>query len=228
MPPLPNPNPNPMPALRSPSPSDSEGEDPTLLLAAGTQSRLRRRPAVAVHVRPDQDSVPPVALFCGAEQQEELPTEEDDWWDAHRPAQIPFLPMPLDDTPPPRPRKRPRTSNGCGARVHAAAHPARAGGRWIGFPEGVAGTVIPLETQYFPSLDSAALGLGRSAGCRACTVEGVGCAVCGNPLGALQTPCRAHRTSTARPNSMGQRHYIFLPCAVSPPISEDVGVGSSR
>ncbi|KAJ7810717.1 hypothetical protein B0H14DRAFT_2862489 [Mycena olivaceomarginata] len=201
-----------MPMLLSPSPSETESEtdDPTLLLAAGTQSRLRRRPAVAVHARllPDS-SAPGTAIFCGAEHHTDPAT--DDWWDARRPALIPFLPLPLDEdrAPPMSQTRTPRTSTGCGARVHTAAHAARGGAHWVGYPEHAERTVVRLESQYFAETDRVALGL-DVAGC-GCVVEGVGCAVCGNALGALHMPCRVHQPRK------GQAHYVFLSAAVSPP-----------
>ncbi|KAF8144230.1 hypothetical protein K438DRAFT_587588 [Mycena galopus ATCC 62051] len=210
-----------MPMLLSPSLSETESEpetdDSVLLLAAGAQSRLRRRPAVAVHARllPDS-SAPGRTLSCGA--QLEVDPALDDWWDARRPASVPFLPLPFDRerTTPPCTRA-PRTSTGCGARVHGAAHSTRGGGHWVGYPDGVQRTVVKLEGQYFTEQDRSALGL-EVAGC-GCVVAGVGCAVCGNALGALHTPCRVHQSRK------GQEHYIFLPGAVSPPIKD---AGSSR
>ncbi|KAJ6540739.1 hypothetical protein B0H19DRAFT_1176178 [Mycena capillaripes] len=207
-----------IPMLLSPSPSETESEpdtdDPTLLLAAGTQSRLRRRPAVAVHARllPDS-SAPGTAIFCGVEQYADPAI--DTWWDTQHPAVVPFLPSPLDNeqsTPQQLRTKVPHRSTGCGGRLHASAHAARGGGRWVGYVEGVERTVVPLESQYFAPRDRSTLGLG-AAGC-GCVVEGVGCAVCGNALGALHTTCRAHQSRK------GQTHYVFLPGAVSPPIKD--------
>ncbi|KAJ7186101.1 hypothetical protein C8R46DRAFT_390073 [Mycena filopes] len=178
----------PMPMLLSPSASSaSETEsdadtdadvDPTqVLLAAGTQSRLRRRPAVAVHparqVRLPDAGVPGTTLFCGAEI-ELGGGEEEEWWDAHRPAVPRFLPDDSEVAPPPQPH-RVRKSTGCGARVHASAHSARAGGRWVGAVQGVEGTVVRLESGYFAERDRAALGI-AGAGC-GCNIEGVGCAI---------------------------------------------------
>ncbi|KAJ7028987.1 hypothetical protein C8F04DRAFT_47567 [Mycena alexandri] len=205
-----------MPMLLSPSASSTESDadtdvdDPTLLIAAGTQSRLRRRPAVAVHARqllPDT-SAPGTVLFCGAERYAVDPAA-DDWWDARRPAVPQFLPD--DGTPPPSQFTRPpRKSSGCGERVHNSAHSARAGGRWMATVEGVQSNVVRLESGYFAEKDRAGLGL-AVAGC-GCNVEGVGCAICGNALGALHTPCRVHQPRK------GPAHYVFLPESVSPPI----------
>ncbi|KAJ6603590.1 hypothetical protein DFH09DRAFT_1354719 [Mycena vulgaris] len=206
-----------MPSLLSASDTETE-DDPTLVLAAGHRSRLRRRPAVVVHARPQdstaQPSAPPRALACGAEHAR---LADAGWWDPQRPPAVPFLPLPLD---PPledgAPSSQARTSSGCGARVHAAGHPARVGMRWFGDVEGVGRMVIALDAQYFTEGDRMALELGRQR-C-GCTVEGVGCAICGNALGALHTPCPAHRAMPSHANPRkGQTHYIFLASAVSPP-----------
>ncbi|KAJ6472839.1 hypothetical protein C8R47DRAFT_720438 [Mycena vitilis] len=209
-----------MPMLLSPSPSETdsegEGEDSTLLLAAGTHSRLRRRPAVAVHARLLPDSrAPGTVLWCGAPQTQTPDPAVDGWWDARRPAAVPFLPLPLDDDDDAAPQSTSaRASSGCGGRVHGGAHAARGGGRWVGYVGGVERTVVPLAAEYFARGDGAALGLGLGeAGC-GCSVRGVGCAVCGNVLGALHTPCRTHQSRK------GQVHYVFLPNAVSPPIED--------
>ncbi|KAF7351643.1 hypothetical protein MSAN_01596900 [Mycena sanguinolenta] len=206
-----------MPMLLSPSGSETESEpeteDSVLLLAAGAQSRLRRRPAVAVHARllPD-NSAPGTALLCGSEHDPD--PAEDDWWDARRPAAVPFLPLPFDQerTSPQPGTRAPRTSSGCGAPIHARAHATRGGGHWVGYTEDVERTVVRLDSQYFSAEDRSALGL-ETAGC-GCVVDGVGCAVCGNALGALHTPCHVHQSRK------GQAHYVFLPSAVSPPIKD--------
>ncbi|KAJ7451280.1 hypothetical protein B0H11DRAFT_2076371 [Mycena galericulata] len=155
-------------------------------------------------------TAPGIALSCGAEHEADPAT--DDWWDARRPAVVPFLPwpseQPQDRTEPQRP---PRRSTGCGARVHPRAYAARDGGHWVGYVDGMERTVvIRLDGQYFRK--RSALGLGGAA-C-GCVADGVGCAVCGNALGALHIPCRVHRTNT------GPAHYVFLPSAVSPSIKD--------
>ncbi|KAJ7458984.1 hypothetical protein FB451DRAFT_1563820 [Mycena latifolia] len=205
--------------------SDTEQEDdadPMLVLAAGTHSHLRRRPAVVVHTdgaldAPDIDPAPePSALWCGAAR--DVPPEEEDWWDAHRPAAVPFLPLPFDSpVPAPVPVRAPRRkSSGCGARVHIAAHPARTRCYWVGWSEGVEGTVVPLGAEYFAGTARELRFEWRRCGC---TVEGVGCAVCGNALGARHAPCPAHTIAVHVPvPRKGAPHYVFLADAVSPPI----------
>ncbi|KAJ7452954.1 hypothetical protein B0H11DRAFT_2201077 [Mycena galericulata] len=177
-----------MTMLPSPSPSETEFQtqinDSTHLLTA-----------------------PGIALSCGAEHDADPAT--DDWWDARRPAVVPFLPWPSEQ-PQDRtePRRPPRRSTGCGARVHPRAQAARDGGHWVGYVDGMERTVvIKLDGQYFRK--RSALGLG-GAGC-GCVADGVGC---GNALGALHIPCRVHRTHK------GPAHYVFLPSAVSPSIKD--------
>ncbi|KAJ7834554.1 hypothetical protein B0H14DRAFT_3461987 [Mycena olivaceomarginata] len=186
-------------------------DDSPHLPAAGAQSRLRRHPAVAVHARllPD-GTAPGILLSCGVEHEADPAT--DDWWDARRPAVVPFLPwpseQPQDRTVPQRPSRR---STGCGARVHPRARAARDGTCWVGYVDGMERTVvIRLDDQYFRKRSVLRFG---NAGC-GCVVDGVGCAVCGNALGALHIPCRAHQTRR------GPAHYVFLPSAVSPSIED--------
>ncbi|KAJ7199366.1 hypothetical protein GGX14DRAFT_545068 [Mycena pura] len=202
--------------------SDPDPDEPSLLLAAGTHSRLRRRPAV---VRQHQLHIgPSTALVCGAERAPADPAS-DTWWDARRPAIVPSLPSPLDGAAPVAIAipARPPSTTGCGARVHAGAQAARSRGRWMGPVDGVAATVVPLADDYFSEEDRSVLEL-RAEGC-GCRVDGVGCAICGNSLGALFTPCAAH---TSR-SSARQTHYTFLPVAVSPPIWDaDLQVPEAR
>ncbi|KAF8144506.1 hypothetical protein K438DRAFT_2029145 [Mycena galopus ATCC 62051] len=110
-------------------------------------------------------------------------------------------------------------SNGCGARVHGAVSLPRQSRNlnqlhcWYGEEENVAETVVPLERIYFPQTLREVLDL-RDDTC-GCVMKGVGCAVCGNPLGAVQTHCSTHsfRGSTALPKSST---YFFGPSAVTP------------
>ncbi|KAJ7348522.1 hypothetical protein DFH08DRAFT_1000436 [Mycena albidolilacea] len=198
-----------VPMLPSSSPSETESQAQT---DDSTHLLLRHRPpAVAAHARLLPDSTAPgITLSCGAEH--EIDPATDDWWDARRPAVVPYLPwpseQPQDRTSPQRP---PCRSTGCGARVHPRAHAARDGGHWVGYVDGMERTVvIRLDGQYFRERSALVLG---GAGC-GCVVDGVGCAVCGNALGALHIPCRVHRTRK------GPAHYVFLPSAVSPSIKD--------
>ncbi|KAJ6481379.1 hypothetical protein DFH09DRAFT_1335735 [Mycena vulgaris] len=98
--------------------------------------------------------------------------------------------------------------NPCGARIHAAAIPIHKGGVWTGNLGGVAPCVIPLEEKYVPAETATRM---AAPGCDACGCEYgyVGCAMCGNPLGILFTPCPSHL-------SAGPPIYSFLASAVSP------------
>ncbi|KAF7353759.1 hypothetical protein MVEN_01061300 [Mycena venus] len=168
------------------------------ILRSGEDSRLRR-------YRPDRtDTVasPTVVLFCGADQE----TEAD--WDEHRPWVVEMLP----ETAPPPARKRQKRSNGCGARVHTRAVADR---RWRGLVKGVSVDVVGLADKYFTSDMKRELMLGKER-C-GCSRTGVGCAICGNPLGALLTPCERHAPSSPTSN-FSSSHYTFLHAAVSPPL----------
>ncbi|KAJ6497137.1 hypothetical protein C8R47DRAFT_1318095 [Mycena vitilis] len=192
------------PRPRSSTPTQesmSEEIDLLEILRSGEDSRQRRyRPDRLAH---DLSASPAVVLFCGADQDG---TDLD--WDEHRPWVVAMLP----ETEPPPARKRQKRSNGCGARVHAAAVPDR---RWRAQAEGASGDVVDLDDVYFSSDMKRELLMGKErCGCRR---TGVGCAICGNPLGALFTPCTRH-APTSPSTSFSASHYTFLRAAVSPPI----------
>ncbi|KAJ7778717.1 hypothetical protein DFH07DRAFT_795727 [Mycena maculata] len=168
------------------------------ILRSGEDSRLRRhRPE-----RSDALSLPSVVLFCGADQD----TEAD--WDEHRPWVVEMLP----GTEPPPARKRQKRSNGCGARIHTCAKADR---RWRGLLEGVSVDVVAMQDKYFTADMKRELMLGKEERC-GCARNGVGCAICGNPLGALLTPCARHAPSSA--TNFSTPHYTFLRTGVSPPL----------
>ncbi|KAJ6559008.1 hypothetical protein B0H10DRAFT_1967103 [Mycena sp. CBHHK59/15] len=104
-----------------------------------------------------------------------------------------------------------QTLGGCGAQVHMRGSCAVRHWQWYGDEDAISPTVVPLETRYFSREQRAALTRGRRCGCR---LEGVGCAVCGNPLGAQHKP-------SAQFSSCSHQHdaYLFLSSAVSPHIS---------
>ncbi|KAJ7063574.1 hypothetical protein C8F01DRAFT_1251101 [Mycena amicta] len=143
----------------------------------------------------------PVALFCGADNGIE--------WDERRPCRIQVVPD--EETSPPR--KRQRRSNGCGTRVHGEAYPDK---RWTGLPDGVSRDVIHLGDEYFSSSAKRELMLGKGR-CE-CTRTGMGCAICGNPLGAFFRPCERHFSLLSHSSMLSQQHYVFLGSAVSPPL----------
>ncbi|KAJ7347227.1 hypothetical protein DFH08DRAFT_936817, partial [Mycena albidolilacea] len=101
-----------------------------------------------------------------------------------------------------------RRSSGCGAQVHIRA--SAEFGLWTGLAHRQAYTVIPLDAQYVSNEAVALLARPGRQGC-GCANEFVGCAVCGNHLGARLTPCTAHVLS------LGPGTYTFLPSSVSPP-----------
>ncbi|KAJ7462469.1 hypothetical protein FB451DRAFT_1370915 [Mycena latifolia] len=170
-------------------------------------SRLRRPPAVVLRA-PTLESV---AIVCGAEASCDVFSDD---YDEHRPWALQILPE-APAPPPPPPRKRPPAprSSGCGARVHGAVCIMRRSRCWFGWGAGLASTVVPLEAGYFPAALAEALDLRDGNGGRAacgCGVSGVGCAVCGNPLGTRQSYCSHHA-----PSSAGRDGFVFLTSAVS-------------
>ncbi|KAF7369503.1 hypothetical protein MVEN_00280100 [Mycena venus] len=158
---------------------------------------------------PDPDTIHPdsiqdidggyVVLFCGLDVESDVPS-------ASKASQPQVLPSPPSPTAEP-PQKRQKRSTGCGTRVHIRARAAR---HWRGSVSGASADVIPLERTYFAPEAIKHLNL-HEKNC-GCAIRGVGCRVCGNPLGALETWCGQHRSSDP---SMA---YAFLPCAVSPPL----------
>ncbi|KAJ7699533.1 hypothetical protein B0H17DRAFT_296278 [Mycena rosella] len=136
-------------------------------------SRHRRRPAVVVRV----PSVESFVLYCGAV--DPLAAHPLDAYDQHSAGVPQFLP-----SPPPHERSHETsrsTGNGCGARVHSGAVPVQRTPCWFGWADGLAPTVVPLETQYFPHELAYSLGLAEDRGWgRAtcgCSSSGLGCAI---------------------------------------------------
>ncbi|KAJ7042107.1 hypothetical protein C8F04DRAFT_1078344 [Mycena alexandri] len=166
------------------------------ILRSGDDSRLRR-------LRPEPRNELPVVLYCGADQE---PQAAD--WDEQRPWVVEMLPETVSFPA----RKRQKRSNGCGARIHASAVPDR---RWRGMREGASLDIVGLQDDYFTLEMKRELLLGRER-CGCCRT-GVGCAICGNPLGALFAPCSRHAPSSSASN-FSTSHYTFLRAAVSPPL----------
>ncbi|KAJ7088040.1 hypothetical protein B0H15DRAFT_1022608 [Mycena belliarum] len=138
------------------------------------------------------------SIFCGSEQ----PFTSADFLE---PAGA-SLGLPLTLTVPRA--QKPRKSSGCGTAIHIAALPSAHGGWWMGEPNGLRGSVIPLEAQYVAP-DTAALMTPVTRDACGCATEYVGCAVCGNALGTMFNPCPAHNVPPV---------YAFLSSAVSPPL----------
>ncbi|KAJ7496303.1 hypothetical protein B0H11DRAFT_1910062 [Mycena galericulata] len=99
-------------------------------------------------------------------------------------------------------------STGCGALIHASAALTMAH-TWRAPAADVTSNVIPLEAHYFDLGAATLLRLGALAEC-GCVMDGVGCQLCGNALGARFSPCAAHT-----PAAFGYK-YTFLPNAVWP------------
>ncbi|KAJ7788509.1 hypothetical protein B0H14DRAFT_2948642 [Mycena olivaceomarginata] len=170
------------------------------------------------------DAVPrlssPQMISCGVKR--EYVTSAADthpWWDAHRAPQLAFLPLPLESRLAPC-SPSPYTSTGCGEPVHrvASSFSESPHQTWVAPVDGVARTVIPLEMRYFGAAERNALGMDpdgqETKSCR-CVVTGVGCAVCGNPLGALRTLCGVHREAADMQLGQGQTSFVFLSISFS-------------
>ncbi|KAJ7098464.1 hypothetical protein C8R43DRAFT_1048743 [Mycena crocata] len=188
---------------------------PSLAVSAGESSRSRRRPAVALRSQTNES----FTISCGVPDSSGGIFECD--YDEYRPGELQMLP---EDVYPPSPRIRSLASrsNGCGARVHSGVAMVRRSQSWIGSKDGIEPTVIPLDSVYFTSEAETALGLqnGGTSPC-GCAAIGLGCAVCGNPLGAMNTYCRVHAMHRA------PEDFVFLTSAVTaapstlPPIESD-------
>jgi hypothetical protein len=180
------------------SSSDSDQVDPSIVLAAGQRSRLRRRPAIHLrnarnHQQNESHSQVLTTLYCGgADSDSDYDSSGalDDSYDAHRPGRPQILPV--EPSPPPNShlngngkRPRHRRTNGCGTRVHGGASPMNAHGfgartGWRGGRDCVESVVVPLERRYISREARMELRMREdpylSVGC-GCTVEGMGCAV---------------------------------------------------
>ncbi|KZT06453.1 uncharacterized protein LAESUDRAFT_812728 [Laetiporus sulphureus 93-53] len=129
----------------------------------------------------EEDDEEGYMLFCGG-------ISQDDPEVSHGPYS-PFKPSPL---PVPSTSSSPsvcggnRRTNGCGAIVHMRAFPQRSRGVWVGKAEATE-SVVGLESSYFERSVVARM---MQSAC-GCLREGIGCAVCGNPLGTRYLPCQA-------------------------------------
>ncbi|KAJ7762986.1 hypothetical protein B0H16DRAFT_1883874, partial [Mycena metata] len=171
--------------------------------------RRERSASDTVARRASTEPVDGVVLFCGLEHDSDpAPTSSRNPIDEGCAPQASFLPCP--SPPPSEPaRKRQKRSNGCGTRLHTAGQEAV---HWRAPLAGVSVNVIPLERSYFTFDAATALNLHEDP-C-GCAVRGVGCQICGNALGALDTPCERH----AEGRRSDVLRYTFLPSTVSPPL----------
>ncbi|KAJ7444298.1 hypothetical protein FB451DRAFT_1568415 [Mycena latifolia] len=143
-------------------------------------------------------SMESAAIYCGAEAPSASIDFFEDNYDEHRPWELQILPE--EHSPPPPRSSMPKSrSNGCGASVHVAASLTGRNQCWFGWQDGMAPTVVPLDTVYFPP-DVAEFVL-KNKGRSACG---------GNALGTRSSPCDLHSS-----NSSGRDGFFFLTSAVS-------------
>ncbi|KAI0317929.1 hypothetical protein OF83DRAFT_1083266 [Amylostereum chailletii] len=133
-----------------------------------------------MHLEETDQSAGVYALFCGGFDHAEADSHATETPDPPpRRRASAFCPA----SPPPRPSP-PRT-NGCGAIIHLNAIPRRQHGVWIA--RGAAtDSVVGLDASYFDGRAVAKM-MKNSCGC---VRKGVGCRVCGNPLGTIYVPCK--------------------------------------
>jgi hypothetical protein len=104
---------------------------------------------------------------------------------------MPFVPSPLAwssqrNARPSASSYYSRKTNGCGAVLHVRAFPQKPRGVWVGKEEAT-DVVVGMESSYFERTVVARM-MRSTCGC---VREGIGCAVCGNPLGTRYMPCQA-------------------------------------
>ncbi|THH32595.1 hypothetical protein EUX98_g1596 [Antrodiella citrinella] len=139
----------------------------------------------ASDLRDRDDNEQPFSLFCGAPiPPDQDPHERDLHWS---PSILPSTSHSHSDTHTgaSSPHHLPPT-NGCGALIHQRAFPQKPRPVWVGKEEAT-DVVVSLDARYF---DSAVVAKMMKSAC-GCIREGVGCAVCGNPLGTRYMPCQA-------------------------------------
>ncbi|KAF8873481.1 hypothetical protein BD779DRAFT_1477000 [Infundibulicybe gibba] len=141
----------------------------------------RRNGMASTHQQHHNDDEYKYTLICGG-----VDEDADTWGDG---ATEPWTPSILPLFPPTQRRqsvrKSPRRTNGCGALIHMHASPRQRMSVWTAKTQASA-AVISMDPSYFDR--TAVAKIVRSA-C-GCVREGVGCAVCGNPLGTRYKPCR--------------------------------------
>ncbi|KAF9023121.1 hypothetical protein BDZ89DRAFT_1070125 [Hymenopellis radicata] len=193
------------------------------LVRTGEASRLRRRGAMRLdhHTTAAQtaaaadgatwepDETPRLhrekeeylwTLFCGGEEEQ----EDDEFDEYHHAAFEPSLFPLCPASAPSRPTttRQPRRTNGCGALVHMRAAPRGRLGVWTAKTR-ASDAVVSLDNAYFDR--TAVSKIVRSA-C-GCVREGVGCAVCGNPLGTRYRPCKTAEDGIFVPHASHPRPH---------------------
>ncbi|KAF7353451.1 hypothetical protein MSAN_01534300 [Mycena sanguinolenta] len=194
--------------------------EPSSRLSGNESSRPNRRPAVVLRASPPGS----FAIFCGAHEPITSDNILESDYDEHRPGVVQILPETLSFSSPVYKKARTTRSNGCGTRLHGAMSSPRSSQSrtvnqpqcWYGEEKNVAETVVPLERRYFPQTLWEALDLCHDIGTAACgcVMNGVGCAVCGNPLGAVQAYCSSHSFRGSNAPRKGST-YIFAHSAVT-------------
>ncbi|KAF7353511.1 hypothetical protein MSAN_01540700 [Mycena sanguinolenta] len=194
--------------------------EPSSRLSGNESSRPNRRPAVVLRASPPGS----FAIFCGAHEPITSDNILESDYDEHRPGVVQILPETLSFSSLVSKEARTTRSNGCGTRLHGAMSSPRSSQSrtpnqpqcWYGEEKNVAETVVPLERRYFPQTLWEALDLCHDIGTAACgcVMNGVGCAVCGNPLGAVQTYCSGHSFRGSNAPRKGST-YIFAHSAVT-------------
>ncbi|KAH9179739.1 hypothetical protein EDB89DRAFT_510240 [Lactarius sanguifluus] len=138
-------------------------------------------------------------LFCGGR------LRDGDW--SNNPSNAPLTLDPPSRRrvfafrPPPPTRRashpRARRMNGCGVLVHLSAQPRRRQGTWVA-RGGAAESVARMDSRYFDCRVAARL---TKSAC-GCVREGLGCRVCGNPLGIIYVPCQAAADGLSTPQTI--------------------------
>ncbi|KAG0695988.1 hypothetical protein DFH29DRAFT_243798 [Suillus ampliporus] len=163
---------------RSPSwmESPSDDEESSQIWEQSYEAPLSPQTDTMAAVGPDPYCY---ALFCGGYDEEPC---------LNRPSACVQSPLPSYPPPPPSSGyQAPRwQTNGCGAVIHMRASRRDNSGVWVARNE-ASSAVVPLDASYFER--AAVIRMVRSA-C-GCLREGVGCAICGNPLGSRYKPCQA-------------------------------------
>lgn len=130
-------------------------------------------------------------------------------------------PLPLYPTPPHSAAPGSHTTKGalsCGALIHAQAAPRHRLRVWTAKCE-ASDVVVPMDPEYFDSAASAKI-VHSPCGC---VREGVGCALCGNPLGTRYKPCRSAATGLF---SSSSRHPAPKPHSAAAPSAPTCPSGS--
>ncbi|KAI0337055.1 hypothetical protein BDW22DRAFT_1433639 [Trametopsis cervina] len=161
--------------------------------------------------RAEEDAEESFILYCGGEEGGLHPGDVNS--QQYKPSILPWTSVGLvsaRSTPTPPSSK----TNGCGAVVHVRAFPQKTRGVWLGKEEAT-DVVVAMDQTYFEH--TGVVRMMKSA-C-GCVREGIGCAICGNPLGTRYMPCQAasqglfnngsHSSSrTARPSyPSGPRYW---------------------